>query len=248
MRSAVANSSRSHNAPCNNATDRNAPRSIGQAHSLIPKRPGAVAPPACAFCTRSGRSTVPISSAETAIISAHSRAIAARITALQCSVSGPGCREKISQSGLVLSSDQKGATPEREETAGLRMLVPNKFHPYPRGLCLLDNQLAFENRRTNLNTNDVRHEPTLRQPTNRGDDRPESSPHVRWRAPDLEQIPERRCADLPEGCWKLDIEPRAEPRDVMVIYRPRLVAGVPPDAPFGSFAANSNDSDHAVTQ
>ena len=62
-------------------------------------------------------------------VRARSRAIAAWASALQCSVSEPGCRQKISQFGLVLSSDQQGATPESGESASLRVFVPNEFYP-----------------------------------------------------------------------------------------------------------------------
>jgi hypothetical protein len=58
------------------------------------------------------------------LIGARSRAIAVRIARLACPLSIAEGREKISEFRLVLSSDQKSATTESDETSSLRMFVP----------------------------------------------------------------------------------------------------------------------------
>jgi hypothetical protein len=61
----------------------------------------------------------------------------------------------------VLSSDQKRATSESDETSSLWMFVAKQFCSQPCSLCFFDDHLAFEDRRPNLNTNNVRHVQTV---------------------------------------------------------------------------------------
>ena len=65
--------------------------------------------------------------------------------------------EQFAHLCLVLGSDKQGTSAERERGTRLRVLVAKQFDAETGSLGLLCDQLALQDRNTELDTNDVAH-------------------------------------------------------------------------------------------